>query len=178
MFGSRRSARRCLSLEKLVCMHTCKCVYNCRMSILLTRHLPLDPWEVPVTVTPEDQISNHKKAKANVRRGRKPKNEKTESKGKPKAAPKSKGSKKNPKVSDTAEPSAPEAAPEPKGRKRKQIEKAQTSRKMTAQSAPEKTFGCSRCRYAALGCKTCRAPGFKPRGHRSKVDAAGADDDE
>ena len=29
-----------------------------------------------------------------------------------------------------------------------------------------KTFGCSRCRYAAKGCVTCKAPNFKPRGPR------------
>lgn len=29
-----------------------------------------------------------------------------------------------------------------------------------------KTYGCSRCRGAALGCKTCKRPGFKPRGPR------------
>ena len=28
--------------------------------------------------------------------------------------------------------------------------------------------GCSRCRFAAKGCKTCLKPGFKPRGPRGK----------
>ena len=32
----------------------------------------------------------------------------------------------------------------------------------------EKTFGCSRCRYASKGCKTCRQPGFRPRPRKSK----------
>ena len=32
-------------------------------------------------------------------------------------------------------------------------------------------YGCSRCRQAKLGCKTCRQPGFKPRGPRKKTSA-------
>ena len=32
------------------------------------------------------------------------------------------------------------------------------------------TYGCSRCRYAAKGCKTCKNPNFKPRSRRAAVD--------
>ena len=31
---------------------------------------------------------------------------------------------------------------------------------------PERVYGCSRCRYAAKGCITCKNPVFKPRGPR------------
>lgn len=29
------------------------------------------------------------------------------------------------------------------------------------------TYGCSRCRYAAKGCKTCKNPNFRPRRRRN-----------
>lgn len=38
------------------------------------------------------------------------------------------------------------------------------------------TFGCSRCRFAALGCKTCKRVGFRPRGRRA-ARSTPADDD-
>ena len=36
---------------------------------------------------------------------------------------------------------------------------------------PDRVFGCSRCRYAKLGCKTCKRPGFKPRQKRKRVES-------
>lgn len=38
----------------------------------------------------------------------------------------------------------------------------------TVDSENGKTYGCSRCRYAALGCSTCRNPLFKPRPRKQK----------
>ena len=36
----------------------------------------------------------------------------------------------------------------------------------------EKVYGCSRCRYAKLGCKTCKNPNFKPRRRRNHVESS------
>ena len=30
-------------------------------------------------------------------------------------------------------------------------------------------FGCGRCRFAALGCKTCKRPGYKPHNRRRSI---------
>ena len=32
----------------------------------------------------------------------------------------------------------------------------------------DKVYGCSRCRFAAKGCRTCKDPKFKPRGPRAQ----------
>ena len=41
------------------------------------------------------------------------------------------------------------------------------SRKKRSPEKEKKSYGCSRCRYAAKGCKTCKNPDFRPRGRRA-----------
>lgn len=135
------------------------------------------PPEVQLKVTPEDQCGLRRKLAPQKRRGRKPKGKTTtvtkksktkdkaektskpRSKGKAKAAAKPKQTKKRPTKKGVShdEPPGDEhtGCPEPAGRKKCE--------------AFERTYGCSRCRYAAKGCKTCRQPGFKPRGPRQEV---------
>ena len=45
-----------------------------------------------------------------------------------------------------------------------------------AEGTEEKVYGCSRCRNAAKGCKTCKNPDFKPRGPRKSKPAKEASD--
>ena len=119
--------------------------------------------QVPLTVTPHDQ-SNLRKAKTPAKRGRKP-----ATRAKAKASP-MKAKKVTPKAKAT--PKTPRRAPTSKkgGAKTKGADDDEdaTVPKSTRGRPPKseddgKTYGCARCRQAALGCKTCRNPNFKPR---------------
>lgn len=55
-----------------------------------------------------------------------------------------------------------------KPRKPRKTQDAEESKKQNPDV--EKVYGCSRCRYAKLGCKTCKNPNFKPRRRRNDVE--------
>ena len=137
--------------------------------------------QVPLTVTPEDQTSLRKQ-KAPAKRGRKPKpkaspKKKASLKSKPakaKAKTKSKSSPHKPKtgaIKKTQKAQQPEGDSEVSPREEKPDRKkrsdtgAKRGRPKTT-PADGKIYGCSRCRYAALGCTSCRNPDFKPRNRR------------
>eukprot|EP00435_Cladocopium_sp_Y103_P064273 s858_g26.t1 len=46
------------------------------------------------------------------------------------------------------------------------------------ETGASRVYGCSRCRYAAKGCKTCKNPNFKPRARRSTGPGKGSNDQE
>ena len=140
-----------------------------------------------MTVTPEEQ-TRLRQEKAPAKRGRKPK-----AKATAKASPKSHKGKvkesrsktgqlrksKSKKHMDAIEGDTP-------GSKRKETKGLKGDKKGDSESNkgkgsggkprgrpptnPDdgKEYGCSRCRHAKLGCKTCRQPGFKPRAPRKK----------
>jgi len=119
-------------------------------------------------VTPEQQaalrntIAKERKGK----KGRPPSaTTKTKVAGKPKAKPKakskSKGATQKPKTTGKV-----------KGSKETKPPKKRPSRDLgdPEKSEGDRTFGCSRCRYAKKGCTTCRNPAFKPRRRRNVDD--------
>ena len=54
----------------------------------------------------------------------------------------------------------------PKNSRTKKGPKGHTGDEVTPESEAV-TYGCSRCRYAAKGCKTCKNPNFRPRARRN-----------
>ena len=131
---------------------------------------------MPLKVTPDDQTTLRKQ-KAPARRGRKPK---------PKASPKKKASpkSKHAKAKSKSTPQKPKTGAKRKNQEGKECEgdselspmEKKTERKKHSDTGAKRgrpkttpdgeTYGCSRCRYAALGCKTCRNPKFRPRKRR------------
>ena len=141
--------------------------------------------QVPLTVTPEEQ-THLRQQKAPAKRGRKPG-------AKAKASPKSnqkkvkeQGSKTRRLRKSKSKQDMGTIKGDTPGSKRKKTkglkdDKNEESTKGKGSGGrrgrpPINTddgqeYGCSRCRQAKLGCKTCRQPGFKPRGPRKKNSA-------
>ena len=101
-----------------------------------------------------------------------------------KSAKKGSKSPKSPKKKATKSPKSPKkkATKSPKKSPKKKATKSPKKASTTASKRPKKStasvekealadgkvYGCARCRFAKLGCTSCRKPGFTPRGPRSK----------
>ena len=128
-----------------------------------------------------DQAANPKK-----RKGSKARVSKVKAKSKRSLLKRSGSKTKNASGGKATNVSGSEILPKKDQKKPKASAKCKASAKSKAAKAKaektpegsERHTGCSRCRYAAKGCKTCLNPAFRPRGPRktTKCDASKAVD--
>ena len=145
------------------------------MIYIIYMFIARQPWEVKLTVKPEDQTTLRNQTKTTRKKG------KGKGRGKVKATPvkSTKGKKGNDDIGEPPKKRKKKSEGTPKSNKDevevgdesekrgKKIKKDPPKNSDGDAENGDKVYGCSRCRYAAKGCRTCKDPNFKPRGPRA-----------